>query len=103
MSKEHIVYSKEVKVGNLWCLLGSYSTELVGHIRLVERKFLWWELKPCLEIHIYTPYLKKPYYDGEYTTNRVLGAAEIRLRAILEKEKDRIQRKIDRIWRKSKH
>lgn len=102
MSREHIVFKKEVKVENLWCLLGTYDAKLVGHIRLVERKFLWWKLKPCLEIYIYTPYLNDPMYDGEYSTNRILGGAEIQLRAILEEEKDKIQRRLDRLLKRSK-
>ena len=100
MSKERIVYKTEIEVSGLWTILGTYSTKVTGYIKLIERKFLWWKLKPCLEIYIYTPYLKSPTYDGEYSTNRMLGAVEVRMRAVLEEKKDAIQRKLDRLLKR---
>lgn len=95
--KKYIVRTKVREVNNLWCLLGTYSAKLYGHIYVVSRKFLWWQLRPRLVISIYTPYLKDPTYNGEYATNRILAAEAKELRAELEVEKDRIQRRLDRL------
>ena len=98
--ERHILRTKKRKVDKLWCQIGFYSATIIGYIYIVERKFLWWKLKPYLEVEVHTPYMDKPYCDGELATNRLLSSLDIEMRSELEIEKDRIQRRLDRLLSK---
>lgn len=98
--KQRIIYTKVYNVPDLWCGNGTYSAKITGNIYLNLPKFLWWELKPYLTIRIFTPYLKKPFYDGEHTTNKYLKQLELQMLSDLELQKDKIQRRLDKLYKK---
>lgn len=98
--KQRIIYTKVYNVHDLWCGNGIYSAKITGNIYLNLPKFLWWELKPYLTIRIFTPYLKKPFYDGEHTTNKYLKQLELQMLSDLELQKDKIQRRLDKLYKK---
>lgn len=44
-----------------------------------ERKFLWFNLKPKYTIDVHIPYIKRPFYDGEFATNNRLHCIRTQL------------------------
>ncbi len=98
--EEYVLRIKIKKVNGLWCLTGFYSAKIIGYIYIVRRKFLWWKLKPYLGVRVHTPYMENPYFDGERATNRILSSLEIEMRSELKIEKDKIQRRLDRLLKR---
>lgn len=92
-----LLSKKVYKIEKLWCVNGYYSVDITGLLYLETRKFLWWNLSPVLYIEVKVPYIEKPFYDGEYGTNKRLSSYEVQMMAEMEVIKDKFQRKIDRI------
>lgn len=97
-----LLSKKVYDVKRLWCINGFYSADLTGLLYLETRKFLWWNLSPILYIEVKVPYIYKPFYDGEFGTNRRLSSLEVQMRAEMEVIKDKFQRRLDRLKRKSR-
>lgn len=96
---KRLVYSESVDIsGLLRSNTFRHHTTMVGFIYLKQRKFLWWKLKPKLSIKMMVPYLKSPYWDCDYDTNRYLRQQAAVFKAKLEIIKDKIQRKVNRIY-----
>ena len=91
-----LIQKKVLRLKGLWCLNGSYDADMIGLLYIVQHKFLWWMTKPHLEYDVFVPYIDKPYFDGEYATNRRLSSLEVNMRAEMEAIKDRVQIKLDR-------
>lgn len=91
-----LIQKKVWRVKSLWCLNGWYEADMTGLLYIVQHKFLWWKTKPYLEYNVFVPYIDKPFYDGEFATNRILSSLEVNIRAEMEVLKDRYQRRLDR-------
>lgn len=75
-----LVYSIDKVVENLF--IGSSYRDLTisGRIYKKERKFLGFDLKPKYSYTINIPLLEDPFYDGEFSTNRILKSYSIVLK-----------------------
>lgn len=81
------------EVPDCWSMV-TYKATIYGYLYMVTRKFLWWELKPYFYSKVRVPYIKKPFYDGEYATNRVLQTIGNEIMAELEVERSKYQNKL---------
>lgn len=93
-----LVYKKSWKIQQCWCINGFYEATITGCIYLVEP---WWR-KPYLITKVIVPYLPSPTYDGEYATNKYLAIKEIEINAELEIQKDNINRRLNRYFKRRK-
>lgn len=92
MNKQ-LVYSKDIPEDNLFVGLRYVTLVISGRIYRQSRKFLWWKLRPKYTYRISVPYIRNPYFDGEYSTNTILqtkaeGLKQAILDKILELEKE---------------
>ena len=74
-----LVYTKDITLGNLF--VGAYYTKsltISGRIYKKIRKL--WFRKPKYTYTISIPFIEKPFYDGEYGTNRILKAYSIQMK-----------------------
>lgn len=81
------------EVPDCWSL-DTYTSTIYGYLYRVTRKFLWWELKPYFYCKVRVPYIKKPFYDGEYSTNRRLQSISEEVMAELELERSKCENKL---------
>lgn len=81
MSKE-LVYHTDVTINKLF--IGLEHRDFIISLRIYKhkRKLFNWELKPSFSYTINVPYIRNPFYDGEYGTNKILKTKEVMLRQV---------------------
>lgn len=69
--KKKLVYKFDQELQD--CFIGGDFRNLTikGRVYRKQRKFLWWS-RVFYTYTINVPYIKNPYWDGEYATNRIL-------------------------------
>lgn len=83
---KQLVYSEDISINDLFVGLQSVTLVISGRVYKNTRKFLGWDLKPKYTYTLNVPYVEKPYFDGEYGTNKILRAkSEILKQALLDK------------------
>lgn len=80
---KQLVYSKDISVDNLFVGLKYVTLVISGRVYKNTRKFLGWDLKPRYTYTLNVPYIENPYFDGEYSTNKILRAKSEILKQIL--------------------
>lgn len=80
---KQLVYSEDISINELFVGLKYVTLVISGRIYKNTRKFLIWNLKPRYTYTLNVPYIRNPYYDGEYGTNKILGAKTEVLRQIM--------------------
>lgn len=75
-----LVYSIDKVVENLFIGNSYRNLTISGRIYKEYRKFLGFDLKPKYTYTISIPLLKDPFYDGEFSTNRILKSYSIVLK-----------------------
>lgn len=83
MSKE-LITTRKVTIRD--CIVGQHETDLVivGKLYRIERKRLFRPPKIEYDVDIEVPYIRDPFFDAEYNTNRRLQCAADMLRAELK-------------------
>lgn len=75
------------------CFIGNSTRDLtiMGRIYKIKIKFLWWT-KVFYTYTITTPYIKKPYYNGEFDTNTILKSYSKLVKQVLIDEINKFKR-----------
>ena len=89
-----IIAKKKIHVEGLWTLNGTYSAYAYAHVYAYKE---WWQRRYHFGIQLYIPYIEKPFFDGEYSTNKRLKSVKVQLRAEMEQLRDRIERRYNRL------
>lgn len=81
---KELVYSESITIPNLYIALRREDFTIYGYIYKNCYKKLF--RKPRIEYSYYidVPYIQKPYYDGEFNTNRILQVKAKMLENILK-------------------
>ena len=89
-SCEEIIYRKELSIPNMF--VAPYTHHTLTIVTYVVKSKGWFG-KYNYEIKHSVPYTRKPFYDGDYTTNRILErhSASERMLAQEAIDRDRIE------------
>lgn len=88
-----IVAKRKYHISDLWILSGRFSADAYGYVYAYK---YWWQRRHHFEIKIYVPYLDDPFYNGELATNQYLGTVSVKIKAEMELERDKIERRYRR-------
>lgn len=75
-----LVYSIDKVVEHLYVGMSFRDLTISGRIYKKDRKFLGFDLKPKYYYSINVPLIEDPFFDGEYSTNRILKSYSIVLK-----------------------
>lgn len=72
MIMKKLVYKIDYPVEDLFIGASRRTVTIEGRIYKEEKKSLW-RSKVFYTYTLNVPYIEKPFYDGEFNTNRILG------------------------------
>lgn len=94
MSKS-IIYQLDYVVENCFIGLSHRNLIIKGIIYEISIKIFNFEIIRFYKKQIFTPYIKDPFYDGEYATNTLLKSYTIQLNGALEDKLNIIKQEIN--------